>query len=63
MEAGYKLAAGGRLDVMSDRATRRVVLEYRGPGSDEGALPLVFALTPSESRAIAYALTGASNEL
>lgn len=60
MEAGFKLAMGGRLDVLSDRAARKVSVEYRFPDGQE---PLVFTWTPSEARAIAYALTGASNEL
>lgn len=60
MESGFKLGSGGRLDVTSDKGARKVLVEYRSP-TDADPLPIV--LTPSESRAIAYALTGASNEL
>ena len=63
MQAGFQLASGGRLDVLSDRATRRVIVEYRAAGADKDEAALTIPVTPSESRAIAYALTGASNEL
>lgn len=62
MEAGWKMQDGGRLDVLSHKGTRRVLVEYRrdasAPEPDE-----TFTFTVSEARAVSSALMGAAADV
>ena len=57
MQAGYKLQDGGRIDVETDKAKRRVIVDFTGV--EVGG---VFSLTLSEARAVASALMGCAAE-
>jgi hypothetical protein len=58
MHAGYRLEDGHRVDVSSDKTTRRVRVEI----ACETAEKAEFSCTPSEARAIASAFMGAAHE-
>jgi len=59
MNAGFKLADGGRVDVESVKETRRVLVEYITSTGGQ----LKFTATLSETRAISSALMGAAAEV
>jgi len=57
MNSGFKLQDGGRIDVETDKGSRRVRVSLADTDSHDEA---VFTLTLSEARGISSALMGAA---